>query len=578
MPHTDLQGDFFESWVPDWIPGETLYGLCGRYHRIAGHRLASMTCQRLFGHPRAGLNHDLPGRVDEFVLRTHGQLGSADDILLERTVLAYYLRFRSSSDALSVQKRLRESGPGPMKAELGLLATRMGAAHPLRACWSCVDELKREHGIATWMLSHQLPGVWFCDKHHEPLLVAQVKVNGLQRFQWLLPDDVALCLPAALGAKAFSDPIAMQRMRLIAEASAELLAKSRGFSFDASRLASTCLFRLVDLHLASPNGRLRAQLIGREFSAFLGVLSGLPEHDALCLSPNASLDSLRRLLLPGVRLQHPLRCILATIWLFGSWKEFMKAYEAGAESHCPVINMRPASTSLTTAVSDCAEHDEKSFLQLVRHHGFSIRSAAQRTGVSINTGLIWATRAGVEVLRRPKTLIPSTRKRVITALRDGASKQAAANLGGISVVSVTRILASDECLRIAWREVRESRQRINARSLLLGAMENTPNAGIKEIRGLVPAAYAWLYRHDKPWLDAKTSTLPRKVGGNNASLDWAARDMSFVRDIATTLRALDIASTDVPGPMQIVRLVPGLRSKLRHLDRLPLTRAALGSR
>ncbi|MEZ5707578.1 MAG: TniQ family protein [Burkholderiaceae bacterium] len=42
--------------------------------------------------------------------------------------------------------------------------------HPLRFCPQCImaDE---EHGRAYWHLGHQLPGVWVCTKHLQPLLI-----------------------------------------------------------------------------------------------------------------------------------------------------------------------------------------------------------------------------------------------------------------------------------------------------------------------------------------------------------------------------------------------------------------------
>lgn len=570
-----MQSELFSPWMPEWLEGETLYGLCSRYHRVAGHRLASVTCQRLFGHPRAGLNHDLPGRIDEFVRRTSGHLGSAEDLLLERTVLAYYLRFRTESDSLAVLSRLREVGPGSMKASLGWLATRIGAAHPLRACPSCVEESIRKYGNSTWVLLHQLPSVWYCPLHDQLLRVAQNKTNGVKRFQWLLPDDVILGLTRPAAIKAW-DTAAIGRMRLITEATIDLLAAPRGFIIDPLRLAGTCLCRLVDLRMASPNGRLQPQLIGRDFAAFLGTLTSLPESKALCVGPDAALCSLRRLLQPGTRPLHPLRCILTALWLFGSWKEFMRAYLALPNLAPPVIGER---TSMLSRPLARPAQDVRSFLHLVRDKGISVRSAAKRSGIDIQTGLNWATRAGIQVNRRPQKLHPAARNKVIAALRSGAPKQTAADIGHISVVSVNRILASEPGLQVAWRQAYEGRQRASTRSQLLQAIRKRPNAGIKEIRGLVPAAYVWLYRHDRPWLEDKTRALTRKVHGNHSHLDWKARDADFARQVQATRRALTTSPNNVGAVQttQLVRLVPGLQTKFRHLDRLPLTRAALNT-
>ena len=163
------QRELFENWIPPWIRGESLFGLCSRYHRIAGHGPASTTSMRLFGHPRVGTNHDLPGRIDELVKRSGGQLGDAECVLWQRTLMGYYMRFLGESAAQRAISVLRAQGPATLKAQLGWLASRFGASHPLRACPACVKEDLLSHQIPTWHLAHQLPGVWLCPTHKAPL-------------------------------------------------------------------------------------------------------------------------------------------------------------------------------------------------------------------------------------------------------------------------------------------------------------------------------------------------------------------------------------------------------------------------
>lgn len=65
--------------------------------------LARDTSFALFGDPRQGTRHDFPSCIDQFVLRTNQQLGSSVDIIAARTILPFYLPFRSveiQSDAI----------------------------------------------------------------------------------------------------------------------------------------------------------------------------------------------------------------------------------------------------------------------------------------------------------------------------------------------------------------------------------------------------------------------------------------------------------------------------------------------
>lgn len=68
--------------------------------------------------------HDFPGRLDEFVRRTNGSLGSATEIILQRTILPFYPPFRSSTDEEAVEAM--RGALGSIKYCLGILTSRIG--------------------------------------------------------------------------------------------------------------------------------------------------------------------------------------------------------------------------------------------------------------------------------------------------------------------------------------------------------------------------------------------------------------------------------------------------------------------
>ena len=123
--------------VLQWLPDEILFGLAFRYHFLSGHALASSTCQQLYGHPLPGSRQDFPCRLDDFIKRTRGLLGTAESIVCDHTILPFYLPFctpSASEDAIGVAR-----GPtiGSFKYRLGILTSRFRANHPLKACSSC---------------------------------------------------------------------------------------------------------------------------------------------------------------------------------------------------------------------------------------------------------------------------------------------------------------------------------------------------------------------------------------------------------------------------------------------------------
>ena len=73
-----------------WLPDETLFSWCSRYHHLAVNGLASATCLQLFGARRRGVAHDLPDSIGALARRAEGSLGAASDICTDRTLLAFY--------------------------------------------------------------------------------------------------------------------------------------------------------------------------------------------------------------------------------------------------------------------------------------------------------------------------------------------------------------------------------------------------------------------------------------------------------------------------------------------------------
>ncbi len=105
-------------------------------------------------------------------------------------LLGYYLREWPPITAGAIIQRLSQGPAGPLKEELGWLATRLGAAHhPLKACPACIGDDVREHGLPAWRLVHQAPGVWLCPMHDESLWTTNKKTS-LHRLPWVLPDDI----------------------------------------------------------------------------------------------------------------------------------------------------------------------------------------------------------------------------------------------------------------------------------------------------------------------------------------------------------------------------------------------------
>lgn len=557
--------DLFAPWFPTWIPGETLFGVCARYHRIAGSTLSSETCLRLFGHPRAGLAHDLTGRIATLAQRTSGLLGTPEQILLGHTVLGYYLYLREPTLRRRLIDELSHESPRAVKSRLGWLASGLGAAHPLKACEACGLEDEKQGRCPTWYLVHQLPGVWLCPTHRRPLWVTRWKVNGLHRFEWLLPDDIPEGSRLYVNMPSTAESI--EAAARVAATTASLLQHAQHSSLNPDAAADILRSGLKTVGLVTASGRLRVGDMVTTFSDHLAMLRWLPEVNAMSSGKVAIETAWRRLLKPGPTPLHPFRYVVSASWLFGGWlPHSLKSVDDRQEAR----SLKPRGTPY-----DGLLHSQ--LLELIAG-GLSPTAAAKLIRIDPDTALLWATQAGVTVVRRPKLITGAIRAAVISELRLGRPKAAISKKHGISEVSVTRMLLSVPGLREQRERCIADARTMHARAKMLSIIAKAPGLSVKQVRTKLGKDYMWLYRHDRAWLQTESDKLSPATRKSKARVDWHARDQVFATAIRRAAKELRFSTArGMPvRELDLVRAVPGLQAKIRHLQRLPLTKAEIG--
>ena len=215
-------------------------------------------------------------------------------------------------------------------------------------------------------------------------------------------------------------------------------------------------------------------------------------------------------------------------------------------------------------------------ISLISQSGLTPTAAARSVGVDTTTAMVWAASAGIPIQKRPSKIKPDVRAKMIKALRRGTEKSVAAQIGQVSVQSVTTLLRTEVGLSDEWRMARFRDAQRLARRRWLRVVGSNPFSGVKAVRLLEPAAFAWLYRNDREWLNSQLTTLHKQVRSNNSHVDWDTRDLALARQVRETCLQLAI---DTPGKhiklWQIYQRLPDLKAKLAKLDRLPVTRDAI---
>lgn len=548
---------FRAAHLPGWLPDETAYSWASRYHVLAGHRLPSQTSLALFGAPRRGTQHDLPGNLATLADRTEGRLGSASDIALQRTVLRYYLPARSQAEADNALTAMASPTDGVLKFRLGLLTSRFRANHPLKSCHTCMEHDFRTHGVAYWHLAHQYPGVWTCPAHDAPLMMASIKSNGVERFGWVLPDTAQLqpALPDLISRHAFA------KLTSFVQQWAQLPPAT----LTVDLVASACRQALPTSAAASATPLRRIRL-AEAYMESLRPLRVVTELSALPATTAAALAELNRWLFAPRGNTHPLRILAMIAWLFEEWSEFrsVSAVSTAVAASSPVLQARPELPSAARTI----------FHEAIAC-GSSVTAAARLAGVAANTGIAWAAKSGLRTKRRPKQIDHATHGQMVASLRVGLDKTKIAARYGVSLQSVTRALLCEPGLAMQRQNAVFALDQARARDAWAKALARHPGQRQKQLRQYVPASFAWLYRHDREWLaqHQPVDLLPHEP---KPRVNWNARDVDLAAAVYRTAQALVQTGFAIPAPLwRFTQALPELKAKLGHLNRLPLTRAAL---
>lgn len=563
----DGRGLGAELELLQWLPGETLYSLVSRHHRLWGHRLAGQTAQVLFGNSRRGYQHDFPGGLKTFVGSTGCQLGDVDSLCMERTLLRYYRPFLTATQEQAVVATMAGASVAHLKYRLGLLTSRFRAHHPLKGCQRCIDEDRDQTGWAWWHMDHQYPGVWICPRHGAPLRESLSKSNGVERFQWLLPD--ARRLHRASASVELSGEEANSCFARIARLVGDVVDRRPIVRIDPETLRAHYRNALAERGLMSARGRVALAAAAEDFLQHVRPLRVIAEFEALPKNSHQAQAQLVRLLAPMRSGTHPLRHLVLIDWLIGPSAALFSRLEDHVSATAQASDdarKRPSAVN-----ERYARHAE---LATLIRGGMSMRAAAETLGIDTQTAMVWAAQSGIEASRRPKLLKGDARRNLIAALQRGTSKAEAATGWEISITTVTAVLRSVPGLHDKWREAQHNKARTSARRRWNALLNRCAALGVKFMRNKEPAAYAWLYRHDRTWLNAHTPIRLRR--GGTVRVDWTSRDIELSAAVQRAARLARSTLGDQPlRQWHLIQAMPELKPKLRRLDRLPLTAQAV---
>lgn len=368
--------------MPTFLPDETLYSLCARFHHLSGNRLAATTSHQLFGVSTAAMLHDFPTHLATFQARTEGKLGDVESLARARTLLRFYAPYQPAKRIIAGIEAMAGNGIDHLKFRLGLPSSRIGATHPLKACAKCIQEELDQIGCAYWHLQMQHPSVWICTRHNEFLMQTSGKSRTQNKLQWILPHTLNQeewkCIPETFKAQS----LLFERLHEFARGTCTIDAQ-----LDPTTLRQCYLYGAKKSGWLTRSGSVRLKATRQAFLDQVVGLVGVPEFDFIESADRQDGGFLGKLLRSARSYLHPTKHLIVKIFLFGSWAEFWTSY-LEMDGKSPKLAVKPYSSSKS-------ETKMEALLSLVAAGQTSLAQIARDLELPYDVARYWLKRAGV---------------------------------------------------------------------------------------------------------------------------------------------------------------------------------------
>ena len=504
-------------YFPSRLPDETLHSRVSRLHTLSGNLDDRHTLQDLFGSHTLVVTSHLPSHLNALASRLpEGVYERSEDVLEQGTLFPYFRPFLQSTQVEQCRAAMCGNSAGEVKVGIGLVASRIGAHNTLRYCRQCCTADLLRYGVAYWHREHQLPGVWLCLAHAEPLVELHPS--------WLSSHRHNLFLPVS---ERFKGNLSV---RVIDDEHADCLSKC---------------------------ARLSVEILGAEQTSLNpGVLRSFYRK---CATQQGWIDTHGRILTAAV---HNASAEFCRRWPFETSFQFLRneewvfklLYKHRSSMHPlkHVAMLILLGTDWSSLLAYCREHSAESVSVPPSKRIYFPLDVGPPLAISRST--------------RPKTLKGEKLNRLCVALATATSLQKIALEYSVSLSSLYRILGREPIVAAVrnegYREARRAR-------FIEELQSTTPPRYTQD--------YMWLYRNDRDWLDRRTVRQIKSISEPGQwRVNWSERDIQFAQTVRNSATAFYERSPPIRVSKTLIARSTGKQATIeKYASRLPLTLAAL---
>ncbi|WP_445946778.1 TnsD family Tn7-like transposition protein [Shewanella sp.] len=464
--------------LPPQLPDELLLGRLIRYLAISGDEVGAF-CEKAFGSNRISLHPLLTAGIEHL---SHA-VGESPEELLHQQTLAPLFLFYLPEHASKLKKYLLANEGAKALRESQLPSYGHGGSVCLKWCQLCAKQDIQSYGVTYWHRAHQIPGVIACYKHSILLKSIELEERKHRLDAGLLPSchggtQAALDIESCVAK--FSQQLTLVLMKAL----------------PVIELSSVYRWRLADLGFITSGGRVRRQLLMRQFITWAGSYHSGSDTPL----PNDIKDYryLSELLNPKTS-HHPFRHLLFASWLFSHPNEIFKQ----KHSEPNVALVKPSLIK--------AQQLENKCLKLLEENR-SMAEVSRLTGKSRCYLKRIALQHGIKLNLKPRLLTSELKSKIVHLARSGMHRKSISERCDIGVGSVEQVISSVPDL-VDWRkkchfESMRRRYRLEIQSYRL----KNHDAIRRDIKSDCNAAFFWLYLYDRDWLEATLPSPAKPIG------------------------------------------------------------------
>lgn len=561
-------------FFPTPYPDELLYSVFARYHMWSRNVSNKDTVMDLFGCKTACAVMDLPNRLEALYERLpHGSLTTPERMINRHSLFPLYRPFLPKERAAKIIQAMKGSKGGQIHTMIGIMASSITSPRFLRYCHECMQADEDQYGEPYWHRTHQVFGVQICHHHQIWLTESDVAVSAQQNkhvFQPLINNSKQEQV------KSFNSENYFPHYLAVAEAVYWLLNHEAPI-LGLAELRNRYINHLQKIDLATYTGRVRQRDLIELFKSFYGP-EFLVQMDS-AVDYDQQDNWLSKLVREPRITTHPIRHILFMRFLGLTPEKFLTGKKErylpfgrgpwpclnAAANHYrqPVIEQcgltRDYDTGLPVGTFSCTcgftysrcgpdqKESDRYKIGRIKSFGHIWEKELIRLAVKEKKGLLETA--------RQLNVDPKTIKNQLEKIKDQSNNQL------IHDLSMSDFLSKLNKYRARWLEI----------------VEHFPGKTKTELRRLAKADYAWLYRHDRDWLNEHSPTPINRMKYTDRRVNWVKRDEELAERVAMAAEEI----RQLPGKpvcltiSSIGKWVGQLALLQNHLAKLPKTKSIL---